>query len=97
MNAVFDVILEPVSSEKSFSLQAEGKYSFWVHPKANKTRIKNAVQQAFGVKVKAVNIQNVRGSHKRVGRFSGLTAARRKAIVQLAEGQKIEALEVVSQ
>ncbi|MFN3266885.1 MAG: 50S ribosomal protein L23 [Deinococcales bacterium] len=96
MNAVYDVILEPVSSEKSMSLLAEGKYTFWVHPKANKTLVKNAIQKAFNVKVVAVNIQNVRGTHKRVGRFSGLTAARRKAIVQLAEGQKIEALEVVS-
>ena len=93
MNAVYDVLLEPVSSEKAYAAMAEGKYSFWVHPQANKTLVKNAVQKAFGVKVVSVNVQNVRGAHKRVGRFAGLTAARRKAIVQLAEGQKIESLE----
>ncbi|MEY4530367.1 MAG: hypothetical protein RLZZ156_1088 [Deinococcota bacterium] len=93
MNAVYDVLLEPVSSEKAYAGMAEGKYSFWVHPGANKTLVKNAVQKAFGVKVVSVNVQNVRGNHKRVGRFAGLTAERRKAIVQLAEGQKIESLE----
>lgn len=96
MNSVYDILLEPVSSEKAYAGMADGKYSFWVHPQANKTTIKNAVQKAFGVKVVAVNVQNVRGTHKRVGRFAGLTAAKRKAIVQLQEGQKIEALEVTS-
>jgi large subunit ribosomal protein L23 len=96
MNAVFDVLLSPVSSEKAYAQMAQGKYSFWVHPKANKTLVRNAVQKAFGVNVLDVNIQNVRGRSRRVGRFTGETAARRKAIVQLKEGQKIEMLEGAS-
>jgi large subunit ribosomal protein L23 len=93
MNSVFDVILKPLLSEKAYTAMAAGKYSFWVHPKANKTLVKNAVQKAFNVKVVSVNVQSVRGKHKKVGRFAGLTAERKKAIVTLAEGQKIDALE----
>jgi large subunit ribosomal protein L23 len=93
MNAVYDVILKPLLSEKAYQAMGAGKYSFWVHPNANKTLVKNAVQKAFGVNVVSVNVQSVRGRHKRVGRYSGLTAERKKAIVTLKEGQKIEALE----
>jgi large subunit ribosomal protein L23 len=93
MNSVYDVILKPLLSEKAYQAMGVGKYSFWVHPKANKTLVKNAVQKAFNVKVVSVNVQTVRGRHKKVGRFSGLTAERKKAIVTLAEGQKIDALE----
>ena len=92
MNA-YDIIKSPLLSEKAYQGFAEGRYTFWVHPDANKTQIKNAVQQAFGVKVVNVNVQNVRGKTKRVGRFSGEKIDRKKAIVTLAEGQKIEALE----
>lgn len=93
MNA-FDVIQSPLLSEKAYATFGDGKYTFWVHPKANKTQIKNAIQIAFKVKVVDVNTQNVRGKAKRVGRFAGETSARKKAIVQLAEGQKIGALEI---
>ena len=72
--------------------------SFDIVCEANAVEVKNAVEQAFSkdgarIKVVSVNIQNVRGKHKRVGRFEGFRADRKKAIVQLAEGQKIEALE----
>jgi large subunit ribosomal protein L23 len=93
MNSVYDVILKPLLSEKAYTAMASGQYSFWVHPSANKTLIKNAVQKAFNVKVVSVNVQNQRGRDRRVGRFTGTTAARKKAIVTLAEGQKIEAME----
>ena len=89
----FDVIQAPLLSEKAYQGMTDGKYTFWVHPEANKSLIKHAVQTAFSVKVVSVNVVNVRGKHKRVGKFQGFKVDRKKAIVQLAEGQKIEALE----
>jgi len=84
-----DVILQPIITEKSNDQMAHGQYSFWVARDANKTEIKHAVEQQFKVKVVAVNTMKQRGHLKRVGRFSGLTPQRKKAIVTLAEGQKI--------
>lgn len=92
MNA-YDILQSPLLSEKAYAGFADGRYTFWVHVDANKTMVKNAVQQAFGVKVVDVNVQNVPGKTKRVGRFTGRRADRKKAIVTLAEGQRIEALE----
>jgi large subunit ribosomal protein L23 len=93
MKTPHDVILQPVLSEKAYSRFAEGVYTFWVHPSANKTEIANAVEAAFKVKVVRVNTQNVLGKHKRLGRFMGKRSDRKKAIVKVAAGQKIEALE----
>jgi len=89
----YDVILEPVLSEKAYGGYAEGRYTFWVHPEASKTEVKNAVQQAFKVKVLSVNVLTVRGKKKRMGRYEGKRADRKKAVVTVAPGQKIEALE----
>ena len=89
----FDILDQPLLSEKAYGGFADGKYTFWVHPKATRTQVKNAVQAAFKVKVVDVNIMNVSGKTKRVGRFIGTRNDRKKAIVTLAEGQKIEALE----
>ena len=93
MKTPYDVILEPVLSEKAYGGYAEGKYTFWVHPEASKTEVKNAVQQAFKVKVVDVNVMSVRGKKKRRGRYEGKRSDRKKAIVTVAPGQKIEALE----
>ena len=71
---------------------SSGVYSFWVSPKATKTEIKSAIQQAFGVTVVGISTMNVPGKRKRVGRFIGQRNDRKKAIVRLAEGQSIEAL-----
>jgi len=89
----YDVIIAPVLSEKAYGGYAEGRYTFWVHPEATKTEVKNAVQQAFKVKVMEVNVMNVAGKKKRMGRYEGRRANRKKAIVTVAQGQKIEALE----
>ena len=89
----FDIILAPVLSEKAYAGFAEGRYTFWVHPSANKSTIKNAVEEAFKVKVVSVNTQNTLGKNKRLGRFMGKRIDRKKAIVQVAAGQRIEALE----
>jgi large subunit ribosomal protein L23 len=89
----FDVILRPVLSEKAVGGVAGGTYAFFVHPKASRTQVKDAVERVFKVEVVKVNIQNVPGKEKRLGRFVGRTAERKKALVKLAEGQRIQQLE----
>ena len=88
----FDVILRPVVTEKSMADMAEKKYTFLVHPEANKVQIKEAVEKMFeGTKVKAVNTMNLEGKKKRRGMVFGKTAKRKKAIVTLAaESKEIE-------
>lgn len=90
-----DIIIKPVVSEKSTNLLADNKYTFWVDTKANKVEIKQAVEDLFKVKVEKVNTMNVRGKRKRVRQFVGTTPARKKAIVTLREGDKIEIFEGV--
>ena len=85
----FDVILRPVVTEKSMADMAEKKYTFLVHPEANKVQIKEAVEKMFeGAKVKAVNTMNLEGKKKRRGMVIGKTAKRKKAIVTLAADSK---------
>lgn len=87
------VIVEPVVSEKSYALMAEGKYTFRVNDRAHKTQISSAVQQIFNVKVVAVNTSRVRSKPKRRGLHKGKTRAWKKAIVELAPGDQIELFE----
>ncbi|WP_044895194.1 50S ribosomal protein L23 [Bacillus alveayuensis] len=90
-----DIIKRPVITERSTELMAEKKYTFEVDVKANKTEVKDAVEAIFGVKVAKVNIMNYKGKFKRVGRYSGLTNRRRKAIVTLTpDSKEIELFEV---
>jgi large subunit ribosomal protein L23 len=91
--SVFDTIQVPVVSEKAYAGMERGVYTFWVNPAASKTEIKNAVQQVFGVNVVKVNVMNVAGKKKRVGKFEGHRVDRKKAMVRLQDGQKIDALE----
>ena len=84
MNA-HDIILRPVITQKSTNLMDDKKYTFDVLLTATKTQVRNAVEKIFDVKVKSVNIMNVRGKDKRVGRYFGKTARRRKAIVTLTD------------
>ena len=82
----YDVILKPVVTEKSMNIMAEKKYTFLVHPEANKTMIKEAVEKMFdGVKVADVKTMNCEGKEKRRGMVVGKTAKTKKAIVQLTE------------
>ena len=83
-----DIILKPVTTEKSLALMDLGKYTFEVDPRANKTEIKMAVEKLFGVKVDSVNTANVSGKLKRMGRSQGMTSAYKKAIVQLTKDSK---------
>ena len=82
----YDVILKPVITEKSMAAMGEKKYTFLVHPEANKTMIKEAVEKMFeGAKVAKVNTMNQEGKNKRRGAVVGKTAKTKKAIVQLTE------------
>ena len=85
----YDVILKPVITEKSMAGMGDKKYTFLVHPEANKTMIKEAVEKMFeGTKVKKVNTMNLEGKNKRRGRVVGKTAKSKKAIVWLTEDSK---------
>ena len=85
----YDVIQRPVVTEKSMSQMADKKYTFLVHPEANKAQIKEAVEKMFeGTKVKSVNTLNIGGKKKRRGMVVGKTAKTKKAIVSLTEESK---------
>ncbi|MCD8084352.1 MAG: 50S ribosomal protein L23 [Clostridiales bacterium] len=85
----YDVILKPVITEKSMNAMSERKYTFLVHPEANKVMVKEAVEKMFpGTKVKSVNTMNLEGKTRRRGVTYGKTAATKKAIVQLTEDSK---------
>lgn len=85
----YDVILAPVVTEKSMDGMSAKKYTFLVHPEANKTQIKEAVEKMFpGTKVEKVNTLNQDGKEKRRGRTVGRTAKTKKAMVQLTEDSK---------
>src|SRR3954453_7374521 len=85
-----DVLLAPVISEKSYGLIDEGKYTFLVHPDANKTQIKIAVEQVFNVKVERVNTVNRNGKRKRTRFGYGKRNDTKRAIVSLASGDRID-------
>ena len=85
----YDVILKPVVTEKSMDGMAEKKYTFLVHPDANKTMIKEAVEKMFpGTKVKSVNTMNLEGKKRRRGLIVGKSNKTKKAVVQLTEESK---------
>jgi large subunit ribosomal protein L23 len=87
------VIIEPVVSEKSYALMADGKYTFRVDERAHKTQIARAIEEVFEVRVTAVRTAKVRSKPKRRGVNSGRTRSWKKAVVQLAPGDRIELFE----
>ena len=85
----YDVILKPVITEKSMNAMGDKKYTFFVHPEATKTQIKEAVEKMFeGTKVKSVNTINIDGKKRRRGMTVGKTAKSKMAIVALTEDSK---------
>ncbi len=91
MRSPYDVIIKPVISERSMDIAPEKKYTFKVAPDANKTEIKLAVEEVFGVEVKKVNVINMEGKLKRMGRTEGRRASYKKAVVTLtADSKEIE-------
>ena len=85
-----DILIAPVISEKSYSLLDENKYTFLVAPGANKTQIKLAVQDVFGVKVTSVNTNNREGKRVRTRFGFGRRASTKRAIVSVAPGDRID-------
>jgi large subunit ribosomal protein L23 len=81
-----DILLAPVVSEKSYGLLDEGKYTFVVDPRANKTEIKIAVEKVFGVKVKSVNTLNRQGKARRTRNGIGRRKDTKRAVVTLTDG-----------
>lgn len=89
-----DIIKRPVITESSADIMADKKYTFEVDVRANKTQIKDAVEEIFDVKVDKVNVMNYKGKFKRMGKHAGYTNKRRKAIVKLtADSKEIEFFE----
>jgi large subunit ribosomal protein L23 len=87
------VIIEPIVSEKSYALMADGKYTFRVDDRAHKTQIRRAVEEIFDVEVVEVRTLSVRSKPKRRALHRGRTRSWKKAIVQLAPGDRIELFE----
>ena len=85
-----DILLAPVVSEKSYGLLDENKYTFLVAPEANKTEIKIAVETVFGVKVTGVNTINRQGKVRRTRRGFGKRPDTKRAIVTVADGERID-------
>ncbi|MFB9312623.1 50S ribosomal protein L23 [Nocardioides plantarum] len=85
-----DVLIAPVVSEKSYGLLDNNKYTFLVHPEANKTEIKIAVEKIFNVKVTSVNTLNRVGKTRRTKTGLGKRKDTKRAIVSLAEGHRID-------
>ena len=88
MKTAYDVVIRPIITESSMDLAAERKYAFKVDPRANKTEVKHAIEEIFDVDVAKVNIMNVNGKTKRLGRSVGKTADYKKAIVTLTPDSK---------
>ena len=86
----YKIIIAPIITEKATLLREnENKYSFYVHPKANKADIKRSIEEIFDVDVIDVRTQNLLGQPRIRGRYIGRRSLRKKAIVRIKEGQKI--------
>jgi len=88
-----DVILAPVISEKSYALIDQNAYTFLVHPQANKTEIRQAVESIWGVHVEKVNTVNRKGKSKRFRYTMGRRSDTKRAVVKLRPGDTIEIFE----
>jgi len=88
-----DVLIRPLITEKSHEAMERGTYTFEVHPQATKADIHNAVEEIFKVRVVKVNTVNMKGKPRRLGVQTGRTSSWKKAMVTLAPGERIQALE----
>ncbi len=90
---ISEVLIRPTITEKSTLLQEEGQYTFEIAPKANKTLVKQAVEQNFGVKVTSVNITRNKGKRKRYGPRFKKQPDLKKAVVTVQPGDRIDLIE----
>ncbi len=84
----YDVIIRPIITENTMDMAADKKYAFKVAKDANKTEVRKAIEEIFGVDVAKVNIMNVSGKRKRLGRTFGTTSSYKKAVVTLTPDSK---------
>ena len=97
MSDPYSIIRSPLLTEKCYDLKdRNNQVAFRVAPEANKVQIRQAVEKIFKVKVVKVNVMNVQGKPKRLGRNSGRRSDWKKAVVTLKPGEKIEIIEGVS-
>lgn len=95
MNKYYDILKAPIITEQSNKLiESHNRYTFKVDRSANKVEIKKAIEAIFNVNVISINTLNVKPKPKKTGKYEGYTQAYKKAVVQLAEGQKIDAFTV---
>ena len=94
MKSSYEVLIRPIITEKNVKLAETRKYVFEVAQDANKIDVKNAVEEAFKVKVVDVNIINVRKKPRKVGKYEGLRPAVRKAIVTFSDKDKLDIYEI---
>lgn len=91
----YEIIKAPIITEQSMKLvETQNTYTFKVDKKANKIEIKNAIETIFNVKVVRVNTINVLPKFKRMGKYEGYKSAYKKAVVKVADGQKIDAFNI---
>jgi len=91
---IYDVIKKPLVTEKTTNLiQNYNQYVFYVHQKANKIQVKEAIEKLFKVKVEKINVIKLRGKTRRRGLTSGRTSDKKKVIVKLKKGDKINIFE----
>lgn len=88
MKSPYDIVLRPVLTEKSYDNVQEKKYTFIVAKTSNKSEIKTAIEQIFGVEVEKVNTMNRKGKKKRMGKYQGYRPNTKRAIVKLTENSK---------
>ena len=93
MKSPRDVIIRPIVSEKSYAGLEANRYTFLVHPNANKTEIKEAIQKIWNVRVLGVNTMNRKGKVKRQRYVTGRRSDQKRAVVTLAAGDSIEIFE----
>ena len=88
MKTGYDVIIRPIVTENSMDMAEQKKYAFRVAKDANKTEVRKAIEEIFGVDVAKVNVVNVNGKKKRMGRTMGTTSSYKKAVVTLTPDSK---------
>ena len=93
MKSPRDVIIRPIVSEKSYAGLEANRYTFLVHPEANKTEIKEAIQKIWNVRVLGVNTMNRKGKVKKQRYVTGRRSDQKRAVVTLAAGDSIEIFE----
>ncbi len=93
MSDARDILIRPLVSEKTTAAMADNKYTFLVDARADKTQIKLAVEEIFGVRVQNVNTIRQLGKMRRMGRFEGRRPSYKKAVITLEEGQRIKVFE----